>query len=84
MWKQWDTFCTWLHIPNNLQGIKDKIPFLQIFAHKVCTCVLASNNKPIHKRSVEQYIRSLGQIFEAVGSPEPRLNIMGTIKFRLG
>ena len=54
MWKQWNTFCIWLHIPNNLQGIKGKIPFLQIFSHKVRTGVLAANNNPIHKRSVEQ------------------------------
>ena len=70
-WKQWDTFCTCLHIPHYLQDISDKIPFLQIFSHKVRTGVLAANNKPIQKRSVEQYIRSMGQIFAAVGSPDP-------------
>ena len=83
-WKQWDTFCTWLHIPNDLQGIKDKNPFLQIFAHKVRTGVLAANNKSIHKQSVEQYIRSVEQIFAAVGAPDPRINSMGAIDFRPG
>ena len=82
--KQWDTFCTWLHIPNDLQYIKGKIPFLQIFAHKVRTSVLAANNKPIHKQSMEQYIRSMGQIFAAVGAPDPRLNSMGAIEFCMG
>ena len=57
------------------------IPFLQIFAHKVCTGVLAANNKPIHKRSVEQYLRSVGQIFAAVGAPDPRLNSMAPSTF---
>ena len=84
MWKQWDTFCTWMCIPTNLQGIRDTILFIQIFAHKVRTGVLAANHKPIHKRSVEQYTRSVGQIFAAVGAPDPRLNNMGAIDFRLG
>ena len=48
-WKQWDTFCTWLHIPNDHQDIKDNIQFLHIFAHKVRIGVLKVNNKPIHK-----------------------------------
>ena len=83
-WKQWDTFCTWLHIPKDLQDIKDKIPFQQIFAHKVRTGALAANNKPFHKQSLEQYIRSVGQIFAAVGGPDPRISSMGAINFRLG
>ena len=49
-----------MHIPDDLQDIKYEIPFLQIFSHKVRTGVLAANNKPIHKQSVEQYIRSVG------------------------
>ena len=65
-------------------GFLDVIPFLQIFSHKVCTGVLAANNKPIHKRSVEQYLRSVGQIFAAVEGPDPRLNSMGAIEFCLG
>ena len=73
-----------MRIPTDLQGIKDPIPFLQIFAHKVRTCILAANHKPIHKLSVKQYIRSVGQSFAAVGAPDPRLNTMGAINFRLG
>ena len=33
---------------------------------------------------MEQYIRSVGQIFAAVGAPDPRLNSMGAIDSRLG
>ena len=62
----------------------DTIYFLKIFAHKVRTGVLLANHKPIHKRSMEQYIRSVGQIFATVGAPDPRLNNMGAIDFRLG
>ena len=59
-----------MRITTDLQGIKDPIPFLQIFSHKVCTGVLAANHKQIHKISVDQYIRSVGQIFAAVGPPQ--------------
>ena len=83
-WIQGDTSCAWMCIPTNLQGIKDPIPFLQIFSHKVLIGVLASNHKPIHKQSVEQYIRSAGKIFVDVGDPDPRLNTMDAIKFRQG
>ena len=75
--------CAWLRIPTDLQGINDPIPFLQIFTHKVRTVILADNHKPIHKRCVEQYIRSVGQIFVDVVSPDPRLNTMSAINFRL-
>ena len=83
-WKQWYSFCAWLHISTDLQGIRDPIPVLQISSHKVHTGVFAENHKPIHKRSMEQYIRFVGQIFEAVGSPDPRLNTVGAIDSFLG
>ena len=73
-----------MRIPTDLRGIRDTIPFLQIFNHKVRTVVLAASHKPIHKRSVEQYIHSVVKIFVAVGSPDPRLNNMGAIDFCLG
>ena len=73
-----------MRIPTGLQGIRDPTPFLQIFSHKFRTGFLAVNHNPINKRSVEQCIRSVGQIFAAVGAPDPRLNTMGAIIFLLG
>ena len=70
--------------PTDFRGIRDTIHFLQILAHKIRTGVLAANHKTIHKLSVEQNIRSVGQIFAAKGTPDPRLNNMGAINFRLG
>ena len=78
-----DRFCRWLQIPPDLHGIKDPVPLLQIFSHKVRTGVLAVNNKVIQKISVEQYICSVGQIFAAVGDPDPQFNRVGSIHFRL-
>ena len=59
-------------------------PFLQIFSHKVRTGALTANHKPTQKINVNQYIRSVRQIFAAMGAPDPILNTMGAINFRLG
>ena len=82
-WRQWDSFCRWIHISPDLHVIKDLVPFLQIFAQKVKTGVLALKKKAIQKRSVEQCIRSVGQIFAVVGAPDPRFNRVGSINFCL-
>ena len=39
--------------PKDLQDIKDKVPLLQIFAHKFRTGFLAANNKLIHGASID-------------------------------
>ena len=39
---------------------------------------------PIPKEAMEQNLQYVGQIFTAVGTKDPRYNIMGSIAFRLG
>ena len=82
-WCQWHKFCSWLHIPTNLQGISDPITLLHIFAEHVRSGILSATGD-IMNRSVEQYLWSIGQIFAAEGDDEPRHNKLGNIKFRLG
>ena len=69
--RQWDSFCHRLQIPPDLNRINNPVPFLHIFSHKVHTGVLAVKKTTIQKRSVEQYIRYVGQIFAVVGYPDP-------------
>ena len=45
---------------------------------------MASNQNPIHKIIMDQYIPYMGEIFAALGSPEPRLNALCPIGFQLG
>lgn len=59
-WKKWDSFCTWICIPIETQGIHNPIPFLQIFDHKVCTGLLTTKCKPKLKLRMEQYILYVG------------------------
>jgi len=80
-WKQWNLFYQWLQILSTLDGIKDPVPFLQLFAKRVRSGVLAAGGKRLKKRTVEQYLRSVGQIFASVGSADPRHNALGDLGF---
>ena len=82
-WSIWSTFCADLGVPSDLAYISDPIPLLQIFAHRVRAGVLAAKGRRIKKRSVEQYLRSVGQIFAILGAQDPRLDRVGKIDFRL-
>jgi hypothetical protein len=54
-----------------------------MFAHRVRTGQLAADGRPVRKRTVEQYLRSVAQIFASVGAPDPRHNSIGQTDFRL-
>ena len=72
-----------MFIPTNLVVIRDPFPFLQVFTDLVRAVVLSANRLPIQKRSVEQYLRSVGGIFVAVGTRNPRFDTFGRVNFRL-
>ena len=73
-----------MHTTPDLQGIKDPIPFLQIYAEHVRTRIISAKEVPIKKRSIDQYLRSIGKIFASVGADETINNHMGKLHFRLG
>ena len=77
-------FCRWLQISPNLKDIEDPISFLQIFADRVRAGLLSTQGQLIKKRSVEQYLLSVGQIFASVGSNDPQHNQVGKLYFLLG
>jgi hypothetical protein len=54
-----------------------------MFAHQVRTGQLATDGRPVRKWTVEQYLRSVAQIFASVGAPDPRHNTIGKTDFRL-
>ena len=82
-WRQWQRLCSLMQTPPDLKDIEDPIPFLQIFFERVRSGLLSAQGQPIKKRSVEQYLRSIGQIFASVGANNPRHNHMGKLYFRL-
>ena len=53
-------------------------------AGSVYAGLLPTEGNPIWKRLVEQYLRSIGQIFASVGAKHPSHNSMGKLEFFLG
>ena len=82
-WKSWIAFTSDLGLDPLLQAFQDKIPFLQIFAHRVRLGELAAHGNPIKSRSVEDYVRHVAQTFLQVGGHDPRLTSAHSIDFRL-
>ena len=68
----------------DLKDIEDPIPFLQIFAKRIRAGLMSTQGQPIKKQSVEQYFRSIGQIFASVGADNPGHNQVEKIDFCLG
>ena len=82
-WRQWNVHCASLNIRPDLTTIADPVPILQLFAYRVRTGMLAAKGRDVKKRSVEQYLRSVGQVFAGVGTPDPRLDDVGAVDFRI-
>ena len=61
----------------------DKIPLLQLFAHLYRHGSLTGRGRPVRSRTVEDALRSVGQAFARMGSPDPRLNQFGVVDRRL-
>jgi hypothetical protein len=73
-WDVWVGFCGSLNQDSLLTRVTDKIKFLQVFAHRVRKGKLARNpsGHAVRARTVEDYLRSVGQGFASVGAPDPR------------
>ena len=67
-------------ITHRIQGLGYIPPY---FPEQLHTGLLSAERHPIHKLIMEKYLRSVGQIFAAVGTTDPRLNIMERLDFRI-
>ena len=72
-WKIWQQFTDQLAIDPFLETIEDKVPILQVFARRLRTGQLAPSRNSLRSRSVEDYLRSIGQAFRELGMSDPRL-----------
>jgi hypothetical protein len=82
-WAKWTSFTTELGLHPLLEAFEDKVPFLQVFGRRIRTGQLAANKAPVKSRTVEDYVRSVGQTYLSLGTQDPRLNTGGTLDFRL-
>ena len=82
-WEIWCKYCRSLRVYPGLPGIRDPIPFIQVFARRYRDGRLAPSCRPVRSRTVEDAIRSVGQAFSALGAPDPRESAPNRIDFRL-
>ena len=59
------------------------MPLLLLFAQQYRTGTIAPGRNPVRARTVEDAIRTIGQAYARLGSPDPRLNLHGDLDFRL-
>jgi len=82
-WRSWCHYTATLGVDPFLQTIQDKIPILQVFLLRVRQGALARNRGPVLARTAEDYLRSVGQTFQLLGYPDPRLNSLSKVDYRL-
>ena len=82
-WILWIDFCVSQAINPFLTGIQDPIPYLQVFAQRYRDGRIAPGKKAVRSRTVSDALRSVGQKFSRLGSPDPRFDSTGSVDFRL-
>ena len=82
-WQQWAHYCAQLAVDPLLQNEPDPVVLLQVYLHRYRTGVLAPSGRQVKARTAENALRSVGQTFSAMGSPDPRLASSGDMDFRI-
>jgi hypothetical protein len=82
-WLIWEALCHNLLIDPWLSDTADPIILLQVFAQRYQTGKIAPSKRVTRSRTVEQAVRTVGQAFTGMGSPDPRLTANGSVEFCL-
>jgi hypothetical protein len=82
-WKVWSKFCSSINTDPGLSQFRDPVPVLLVFARRFRDGRIAPSGHPVRARTAEDAVRSVGQAFSSLGAPDPRLNHIGQMDFRL-
>ena len=83
-WRLWTECCAGLGVDSSLHSVPgDKMPRLQLFSHQYRHRSLTGRERPVRSCTVEDAVRSVGQTFARMGSPDPRLSSFGVLHLRL-
>lgn len=66
-----------------LEAVSNKVPFLQVFLHRVRHGECAADRHQVKSRTAEEYVRSVAQAYLSLGAPDPRLSDGINIDWRL-
>ena len=70
-WEVWVAFTVDLGLDPLLEAIEDKVHILQVFAERVRSGQLSASGRNLKSRSVEDYLRAVGQTNELLGLKDP-------------
>ena len=82
-WEKWTRFCAELNVDPQLQEIDDPVRILEVFAVRTRDGRISKSGQPVRASTVDQTLRSVGQAFSQLGSPDPRLDHHGNLDLRL-
>jgi hypothetical protein len=82
-WVLWETFCHTLKLDGFLTGITDPVPFLQFFGARYRDRRIAPSNHGVRSCTVEEALRSVGQMFARLGAQDIQKTTQGSIDFRI-
>ena len=76
-WDVWTQFCEDHSVDPFLSEVTDKLPFLEVFGAMLRSGEIAPRGNPIRSRSVEDYIRTVGEEIASMGANDPWLMATG-------
>jgi hypothetical protein len=82
-WDTWCEFCREFNLEPTLADLPDPVPILQVFATRLRDGRIAPSKNSIRSRSVEDYVRTVGQEIASLGSSDPRVDAGGNITRRI-
>ena len=82
-WERWVEFCAAHSVDPWFPQGDDPIPYLQVFAARYRDGRLAPRGNPVRSGSVADALRSIGQAYASLGSPDIRLDATGSLDFCL-
>ena len=82
-WTKWAHLCARVAIDLLLVAYKDPVPILNAFSRYYRTGNIAPNSREVKSRTVEDAVRSIGQVIADLGDKDPRMMSTGNIDGRI-
>ena len=78
-WTKWTYFCARVSLNPLLVAYQYPVPILNAFAQDYGTGAIAPGSCSIRSRTVEDAVRSIGQVIAMLGTKDPRLTPTGNL-----
>ena len=82
-WIKWTYFCARVALDPLLVAYQYPVPILNAFTWDYQTGNIAPNSRGIRSRTIEDVVRSIGQVIAMLGAKDPQMTSTGKIDGRL-